>query len=251
LRPHKSSYWIHPKIEDEQEFILRLKEIGKTYKEAIRPGSKVIVSSCDEKTGIQALQHLQVDKMKPGREERKDPEYERNGSTTLIASFEVKTGKVNAYSLGKTRKEEDFLEHVKDIVATNPKEEHIIICDQLNIHKSVSLVKYLARHIQYKGDLGAKRKNGILFSMESRMKFLEDKSHRVRLLYTPKHCSWMNQIENWFGLLQKKVIARGEFASVEILEEKIRNFIQYYNKCLIRPLNWKSEGESYSHELTY
>jgi hypothetical protein len=61
----------------------------------------------------------------------------------------------------------------------------------------------------------------------------------------------MNQIENWFGLLQKKVITRGEFASVGVLEEKITNFIRYYNRCLIRPLNWKSEGESYRSELAY
>ena len=114
-------------------------------------------------------------------------------------------------------------------MATDPKGEHIIICDQLNIHKSPSLVKWVAKQIEFKGDLGKQRRNGILFSMKTRMKFLEEKQHRIKFLYTPKHCSWMNQIENWFGKLQKQVINRGEFDSVTNLENKIDNYILYYN----------------------
>lgn len=215
----------------------------------MKPGSKLIVSSCDEKTGIQALRHLKVEKMKPGRKERKDPEYERNGSTTLIASYLVNNGKINAYSLGKTRKEEDFLRLVKNIVRTEPEGEHVIVCDQLNIHKSESLVKWVASQIGYNKELGEKRKCGILKSMKSRMGFLENKTHRIRFLFTPKHCSWMNQVENWFALLQRKVIARGEFGSVIKLEGKITNFINYYNECMFKPMNWISEGEKYRHEF--
>jgi len=226
-----------------------LEEIGKTYKWATMPGSKLNVSSSDEKTGIQALRHLKVWAMKPGREERKDPEYERNGSTTLIASSNVRTGRINAFSLGKNRKEEDFLKHVQEIVATDPFGEHVIICDQLNIHKSTSLVEWVAEKIGFDEDLGVKRRKGIIGSMKSRMEFLEDKTHRIRFLYTPKHCSWMNQIENWFGLLQSKVISRGEFCSVDDLEHKRTNFINYYNKCMFKPMNWKSEGEKYRNEL--
>ena len=249
MRPHKSNYWIHPKIEDEQEFVSRLEEIGKTYKAAMQPNSKLNVSSSDEKTGIQALRHLKVEAMKPGRDERKDPEYKRNGTTTLIASRDVKAGKINAFSLGKTRKEHDFLEHVKEIVATDPTGEHVIICDQLNTHKSVSLVEWVAGQIGYTGDLGVKSVQGILKSMETRMEFLEIKHHRIRFLYTPKHCSWMNQIENWFGVLQSKVINRGEFYSVCALEDKIKNFIKYYNRCMVKPMNWKSEREKYRNEF--
>lgn len=228
-----------------------MEEIGKIYKEAIRPGSKLKVSSSDEKTGIQALSHLKVEAMKPGRDERKDPEYVRNGSTTLIASRDVRTGRINAFSLGKNRKEEDFLEHVKEIVSTAPLGEHVIICDQLNIHKSTSLVEWVAGKIGFKGDLGVKRRKGIIGTMKSRMEFLEDKTHRIRFLYTPKHCSWMNQIENWFGVLQSKVINRGEFCSVCALESKITNFIKYYNKSMVKPMVWKSEGEKYRNELMF
>ena len=108
----------------------------------------------------------------------------------------------------------------------------IFLCDQLNTHKSASLVEWIAEQIRYAGDLGTKRRKGILGSVKSRMKFLEDKNHRIRFLYTPKHCSWMNQIENWFGLLEKKVIKNGEFNSTMILEQKIMAFISYFNICM-------------------
>lgn len=216
-----------------------------TYKEANKPESTINVVSSDEKTGIQALCHLTTQRAKPGRIERKDPEYIRNGTSCLIASLNVKTGQLQNYSLGGTRKEEDYLRHVKEIVATNPNGDHIIICDQLNTHKSAALVEWIATQIGFEEDLGIKGKYGILNSMKSRMEFLENKQHRIRILYTPKHCSWMNQIENWFGKLQKQVINRGEFDSVTNLEHKIDNYISYYNICLAKPCKWKFTGEKY------
>ncbi|TAJ11267.1 hypothetical protein DMA11_17635 [Marinilabiliaceae bacterium JC017] len=108
---------------------------------------------------------------------------------------------------------------MQGIVKTNPDATYIIVCDQLNAHKSESLVKCVAKQINYKGELGIKGKSGILKSMKIRMMFLEDKTHRIRFQFTPKHCSWMNQIENWFSFLQKRVIKNGQFRSVEILEE--------------------------------
>lgn len=222
-----------------------MEAIGKTYKEATLGESKINVSSSDEKPGIQALRHLRNQKAKPGQVERRDPEYVRNGTSSLIASINVSTGKINAYSLGGTREEKDYLNHVKEIVAIDPSGEHVIICDQLNIHKSASLVEWVAAQIGFTGDLGAKRRKGILRSIKSRMEFLEDKQHRIRFLYTPKHCSWLNQIENWFGKLQKQVLKRGEFSSVDDLENKINNYISYYNLCMATPYNWKFEGEKY------
>jgi len=187
--------------------------------------------------------------MRPGQCERVDPEYKRNGTSCLIASRDVRTGKINAYTLGSTRTEQDHLEHIKNIVATDPQGEHVIICDQLNTHRSASLVQWVAEQIDHKGDLGVKRRKGILGSVKNRMRFLEDPAHRIRFLYTPIHCSWMNQIENWFGLLQKKVIKRGQFNSIKQLEDKVAAFITYYNNCLANSYHWKSEGEKYRHKL--
>ena len=118
----------------------------------------------------------------------------------------------------------------------------MIIADQLNTHMSESLVRLIANIINFEGDLGTKRREGILYDMQSRKAFLEQTDHRVRFAYTPKHCSWLNPIENWFAKLQKHVIKNGNFSSVKELEDKIKQYIEYYNTCLAIPLNWKFKG---------
>ncbi len=184
--------------------------------------------------------------MKSGKTKRIESEYKRNGTTCLIASKNISTGQLNAFTLGQTRKEEDYLKHIQDIVASEQEKEHVIICDQLNTHKSESLVRWVAEKIKYTYDLGIKGKTGILKSQKTRMEFLEMESHKIRFLYTPKHCSWMNQIENWFGILQRKVINQGEFPSVEDLDKKIGKFIQYYSDYLAKPIKWKFRGYNYN-----
>ena len=210
----------------------------------------MVVSSSDEKTGIQAISHSQISKMSVGKLKRTESEYIRNGTTCLIASRNIKTGKLDAYNLGQTRKEEDFLKHAQEIVATQPNKKHIIVCDQLNTHKSASLVRWVAS-VCYPDtiDLGIKGKEGILKSQNSRMLFLENEGHRIRFFYTPKHCSWMNQIENWFGILERKVIKHGEFISVDSLEKQISDFIYYYNDILSKPIYWTFSAVKYRQKL--
>lgn len=110
-------------------------------------------------------------------------------------------------------------------------------------------MKWIAQTLGDTQQLGKKGRDGILKSQKSRMEYLENKNHNIRFLYTPKHCSWMNQIENWFGLLQRKVINNGEFESVNELENDIENFIQYYNSYLAKPFNWKFNGDRYREKL--
>jgi len=210
---------------------------------------KIQVTSSDEKTGIQAVNHLKTTPARLGVKKRIESEYTRNGTTCLIAGKDICTGKIISYHLGQTRTEIDYLNHIKAIVATAPSKAHVIVADQLNTHKSESLVRWIASECNVKIDLGIKGKSGILKSQITRMEFLEDKTHKIRFLYTPKHCSWMNQIENWFGLLQKKVIKRGQFNSIKQLEDKVAAFITYYNNCLANSYHWKSEGEKYRHKL--
>ena len=105
--------------------------------------------------------------------------------------------------------------------------------------------------INFEGDLGKKRRSGILFDKKSRMAFLENPNHRIRFVYTPKHCSWLNPIENWFAKLQRHVIKNGNFSSVKELENKIKQYIIYYNKCLAKPLNWKFKGFSKEKPILY
>jgi hypothetical protein len=246
LRPHKSIYWLFPKIGNEEEFVLRIERVCVAYGQG---DCETIVSSSDEKTGIQALNHLEVLPMEAGKSKKVESEYSRNGTSCLIASRNVATGAINAFQLGQTRKEGDYLRHIQDIYATAPSKKHLIVCDQLNTHKSASLVEWVASVCCEDIELGIKGKEGILKSQESRMAFLEDTGHRIRFLYTPKHCSWMNQIENWFAILQRKVIKCGQFPSVDELENNIIEFISYYNDILVKPVEWSFNAKKYRRKL--
>jgi hypothetical protein len=145
-------------------------------------------------TGIQALERLHPTKPpKPGFKERREFEYVRHGTQTLIASFEVATGKVLTPSIGDTRTEIDFLEHIKKIIGCDPEAQWIFVCDQLNTHKSETLVRFVAEQCNIQEDLGVKGKSGILRSVDSRAAFLSCLSHRIRFVYTPKPDSWLNQ----------------------------------------------------------
>ncbi len=116
--------------------------------------------------------------------------------------------------------------------------------DQLNTHKSELLVRKIAKLIGFEEDLGVKFKSGILKTQSTRMAFLADESHKIRVQYTPIHCSWLNQIEAWFGRLAKKVLRRCSFATKEELKNAILDFIQYYNDTMAKPCKWAYTGKS-------
>ncbi len=207
------------------------------------------MTSSDEKTGIQSICHLKTTPVNQGVTKRIESEYTRNGTTCLIAGKDICTGKIVSHYLGQTRTENDYLNHIKSIVATAPNKKHVIVADQLNTHKSESLVRWIASECNIETDLGKKGKSGVLKSQITRMEFLENLQHKIRFLYTPKHCSWMNQIENWFAILERKVIRNGQFDSVKILNSDIDHFISYYNKVLAKPILWTFSGKCYRNKI--
>jgi transposase len=237
-------YWLNAKPDDPVAFAAEGAAVCAVYQHApavAQQGEHVI--STDEKTGIQALERAAPTlPMQPGLVERPEYEYLRHGTQCLIANFDVATGEVVAPTIGPSRTEEDFAAHIAQTIATDPEAPWLFIVDQLNTHKSEALVRLVARVCGIKEELGEKEKRGILQSMPTRAAFLSDTSHRIRFLYTPKHSSWLNQIELWFSILVRRLLKRGNFTSVVDLRERILAFIAYFNKTMAKPFKWTYKG---------
>lgn len=200
------------------------------------------VYSTDEMTGVQALERKYPDKpVRQGSPALHEFEYIRHGTISLIAFLRVADGSIQSPYLNSTRNEEDFCNAVRQLIENKPDKNFIIVCDGLNTHKSEGLVKLAAQECSITASLGIKGKEGILKSMKSREAFLMDESHRVRFVYTPKHSSWVNQIEIWFGIINRKLLKRSSYKSVAEMAQGILNFIKQYN-LTSKAFNWKYTG---------
>ena len=192
---------------------------------------------------MQALERLHETKpVRSGLVERVEFEYIRHGTLSLIANFEVATGKVIAPSIGPTRTEADFAAHIDQTIETDPSGTWIFVTDQLDTHKSASLVELVARRCGLEIELGIKGREGILESKKTRKEFLADPSHRIRFVYTPRHCSWLNQVEIWFSILARRLLKRSSFTSLESLRTRTLEFIAYFNRVLAKPFRWTYTG---------
>ncbi len=203
----------------------------------------VHVVSTDEKTGIQALERLYPTlSMQPGLVERREFEYIRHGTQCLTTNFEIATGLIVAPTIGDTRTEADFAAHVAQTVAKDPQGTWIFVLDHLNTHQSESLVRWVAEQCAIKEDLGRKGVSGILANMPSRAVFLQDATHRIRFVYTPKHTSWLNQVEIWFSILERRLLKRASFTSSKDLRQRILDFIEFFNRAKAKPFKWTYAG---------
>lgn len=225
----------------------QISAICTVYAEATERAQQGEMTVCtDELTGVQALERKHPGlPLAPGKVERREFEYVRHGTRSFILSRNVVTGHLLAPACGPTRTEADFLAHVQTVVATEPTAlRWHIVCDQLNTHQSASLVEWVASRDHLQQELGIKGKSGLLASMASRAAFLSNPSHSVVFYYTPKHSSWLNQMELWLSILVRKVLLRGSFTCVQDLQTRVFAFIDYYNRTMAKPFKWTYQGKA-------
>lgn len=236
LKPHRSVYWLNS---HDPDFDAKAKAICGLYVQSptlYQHGELVICT--DEKTGMQILQRKYPTRLaRPGHPEKREHEYIRHGTRALIASFVVPTGEV-VWDLGPTRTADDFAAHLLHVVQRFADWPRLTwVMDNLNTHWSLQACEILAAL------------NGRSFCPRSlqrgwqRKAFLTDPAYAHRFVFTPKHGSWLNQVELWFSVLARRFLKRGDFASAAEFEERLGRFLDEYNAQQAHPYRWTYTGE--------
>ena len=211
LKPWRHHMWLGAKTPRDEAFCAQVREICDLYTRQLLPHEMVL--SLDEKTSLQPRTRKQPTKpAKPKKPVRVEHEYIRKGATNLFAAFDTRTGRVYGRCFGRKRQKEfiAFLDYLNGIIPAQITTIHIV-CDNLSVHKGKEVMKWLAKH------------------------------SRFVFHFTPVHCSWMNQIEQWFSILQRKRFKIPDFASIEDLHDKIYLHIEQWNHRA-HPFKWTTKS---------
>jgi transposase len=210
LRPHQTDGWLHS---PDPNFREKVTEICELYQSKPDDG---VVLSIDEKTGMQAIERRFPDRLPaPGRIRRREFEYKRHGTQSLFACFDVHTGKVVA-DCRDNRKADDLVAFMEQVAREYPQGKVHVIWDNLNIHYDGSDMRWT--------------------------KFNERHGDRFHLHYTPKHASWVNQIELFFSIVQRRCLRDGNFKCTKDLHDAVMAFIARWNTDRAKPFKWTFTG---------
>lgn len=206
IKPHLQEMWLNSQDPD---FEAKQAEIIGLY---LDPPEGALVLCVDEKTGVQALGRKSPDKpVRPGTAARREFEYVRHGTKSLLAALAVHEGTVTG-SCYDRHSNVEFLDFLRILDRTYPSGELHLIVDNLSVHKHSNVRGWLEGH------------------------------PRIKLHFTPTHASWLNQIELWFSILGRKLLKRGIFNSTDELVAKIIDYIERYNQSA-RPFQWTYTGD--------
>lgn len=210
LRPHRIQGWVHS---PDPQFREKVSEITALY---LQPPPDAVVLSIDEKTGMQALERRFPDRPPaPGRPRRREFEYTRHGTQSLLCAFEVHRGRVVA-ECGATRTAADLVRFMDTVAAHYPTGTVHVIWDCLNIHFEGTEQRWTAFNARH--------------------------GHRFVFHYTPKHASWVNQVELFFSILQRQCLQNASFRSSEELSTAVLAFIAAWNRDRAHPFRWTFTG---------
>jgi transposase len=207
IKIHRVKYWLNPKDPD---FERKMRVVVGLY---LNPPKGSVVLCLDEKTGIQAKEQIAPAKPAgPGRVQKLEWEYRRHGTVSLMASFEVRTGKVVGRCI-KSNDSKTFIQFLQQLLRLYPKGKLYLVMDNGSSHVSQATREFMA------------------------------KNRRLKPVYLPVHASWLNQIEIWFSVLARKSLKHVSFPSQDALRKQIRDFIGYHNRFLKHPYRWTYDGQ--------
>ena len=236
LKPHKSVYWLNS---HDPDFDSKAQAICRLYLDAPRLYQQGrLVICCDEKTGMQILQRkYPTQPARPGYPEKREFEYIRHGTRTLITSFVVPTGEV-VWDLGPTRTSLDFARHIGQVASHFRHASGFDwVVDNLNTHWSMEVCEWIAAFSDVSFNPWE------LQTGRQRRAFLSDPTHRHVFYFTPKHGSWLNQVELWFSVLSRRFLRRGDFTDVAEFEYRLQLFLEEYNWRHAHPYRWTYTGQ--------
>lgn len=206
LKPHRVRYWLNP---SDPDFDKKAARICKLY---ISPPAGTTLLSIDEKPGIQALRRTHPTRpLRSGKPTRVEFEYERKGTRNLFAAFNIKSGRVLVWCTAD-RSTPWVLSFLDQLLRWVPRGKIVIITDNISTRTGEAAKRWLEKH------------------------------PRVRFVFTPKHGSWLNQVEIWFGILTSKALRHQSFADLRAVDRAIYRFARYWNDSLARPFNWTYTG---------
>lgn len=209
LRPHTVRQWLHSQ---DPNFSEKVKLVCDLY---MAPADDRAIVCVDEKP-MQVLARLHPTKRDARGAVRYEYEYKRGGTRALLGAFDIRSGRVMGHVVEK-RSGDALVAFMEHLAAVYPQREVVVVWDNLNIH--------------YDG------------AAERWTRFNAAHGNRFRFVYTPLHASWMNQVEVWFSILQRRVLRYGSFASAAELEAAVTGFIGHWNRCEAHPFNWTFRGD--------
>jgi DDE superfamily endonuclease len=236
LKPHRSVYWLNSHAPD---FEAKAQAICALYLHALRFWDQDRVVICpDAKTGMQILQRqYPTQPIAPGKPEKREHEYIRHGVRALIASFVVATGQV-IWNVGQTRTSADFAAHLANVVHQLPAQQRYDwVVDNLNTHWSLDVCCLVAQWCGVPFMPQALRRGA------QRRAFLSDPTHKHVFHFTPKHGSWLTQVELWLSVLARRFLKRGDFDSAHDFETRLSDYLEIYNTHYAHPYRWTYTGQ--------